>query len=72
MDTIRLEVSDSRAILLNLPCDKKDKEEGGKLCREKTEPASTEEEERRLMYVAVTRAQKKLYVTFPKTLLNKP
>ncbi|MCR8659178.1 UvrD-helicase domain-containing protein [Paenibacillus endoradicis] len=41
-------------------------------CREKAEPPTTEEEERRLMYVAVTRAQKKLYVTFPKTIQDKP
>ena len=41
-------------------------------CREKAEPPTTEEEERRLMYVAVTRAKKKLYVTFPKTIQDKP
>lgn len=41
-------------------------------CREKAEPPTTEEEERRLMYVAVTRAQKKLFVTFPKTIQDKP
>ncbi|CCF16735.1 uvrD/REP helicase family protein [Brevibacillus laterosporus GI-9] len=41
-------------------------------CREKAEPPTTEEEERRLMYVAVTRAKKNLYVTFPKTIQDKP
>ncbi|GKS10867.1 DNA helicase [Paenibacillus chitinolyticus] len=41
-------------------------------CREKAEPPTTKEEERRLMYVAVTRAKKKLYVTFPKTIQEKP
>ncbi|WP_420540458.1 UvrD-helicase domain-containing protein (plasmid) [Paenibacillus polymyxa] len=41
-------------------------------CREKAEPPTTEEEERRLMYVAVTRAQKNLYVTFPKAIQDKP
>jgi len=41
-------------------------------CREKAEPPTTEEEERRLMDVAVTRAKKKLYVTFPKIIQDKP
>ncbi|WP_341282072.1 UvrD-helicase domain-containing protein [Paenibacillus sp. FSL H8-0537] len=41
-------------------------------CREKAEPPTTEEEERRLMYVAVTRAKKRVYVTFPKTVQDKP
>ncbi|MBC2596646.1 ATP-dependent helicase [Bacillus velezensis] len=39
---------------------------------EKAEPPTTIEEERRLMYVAVTRPQHNLYVTFPKTINNKP
>lgn len=41
-------------------------------CREKAEPATTEEEERRLMYVAVTRAKERVYVTFPKIVQDKP
>lgn len=41
-------------------------------CREKAEPLTTIEEERRLMYVAATRAKKNLYLTFPKTVQGKP
>ncbi|MGG0173399.1 3'-5' exonuclease [Paenibacillus dokdonensis] len=41
-------------------------------CREKAEPPTTLEEERRLMYVAVTRAKQKLYITYPKTIQDKP
>ncbi|MED1746651.1 UvrD-helicase domain-containing protein [Brevibacillus borstelensis] len=41
-------------------------------CREKAEPPTTEEEERRLMYVAVTRARERVYVTFPKKKQDKP
>ncbi|GMX67457.1 ATP-dependent helicase [Paenibacillus elgii] len=40
-------------------------------CREKAEPPTTVEEERRLMYVAVTRAKKNVYVTFPKKVMNR-
>ncbi|MGM1019136.1 MAG: UvrD-helicase domain-containing protein [Bacillota bacterium] len=40
--------------------------------REKAEPPTTIEEERRLMYVAVTRAKHNLYVTYPKTKQDKP
>lgn len=39
---------------------------------EKAEPPSTIEEERRLMYVAVTRPKKNLYITFPKMVNDKP
>ncbi|MCY8807030.1 ATP-dependent helicase [Bacillus atrophaeus] len=39
---------------------------------EKADPPTTIEEERRLMYVAVTRPKENLYVTFPKMLNNKP
>lgn len=39
---------------------------------EKADPPTTIEEERRLMYVAVTRPKKNLYITFPKMLNNKP
>ena len=38
---------------------------------EKAEPATTMEEQRRLMYVAITRAKKNLYITFPKEINNK-
>ncbi|MGO4732172.1 3'-5' exonuclease [Paenibacillus sp. 2KB_22] len=41
-------------------------------CKEKAEPPTTHEEERRLMYVAATRAKNNLYVTFPKTIQDKP
>lgn len=41
-------------------------------CKEKAEPPTTYEEERRLMYVAATRAKHNLYVTFPKTRQDKP
>ncbi|MFD0677070.1 MULTISPECIES: 3'-5' exonuclease [unclassified Paenibacillus] len=41
-------------------------------CREKAEPSTTTEEERRLMCVAATRAKHNLYVTFPKTVQGKP
>jgi DNA helicase-2/ATP-dependent DNA helicase PcrA len=40
-------------------------------CKEKAGPPTTIEEERRLMYVAVTRAKHNLYVTFPKTMQGK-
>lgn len=39
---------------------------------EQAEPPTTIEEERRLMYVAVTRPKKNLYITFPTTVNNKP
>ncbi|USK30831.1 ATP-dependent helicase [Bacillus sp. CMF21] len=39
---------------------------------EQAEPPSTIEEERRLMYVAVTRPKKNLYITFPKYINDKP
>ncbi|WP_412093667.1 3'-5' exonuclease [Peribacillus simplex] len=39
---------------------------------EQAEPPSTIEEERRLMYVAVTRPKKNLYITFPKMINEKP
>lgn len=38
---------------------------------EKAEPATTMEEQRRLMYVAITRAKKNLYITLPKEINNK-
>ncbi|WP_438298445.1 ATP-dependent helicase [Sporosarcina sp. FA15] len=41
-------------------------------CIEKAEPPSTKQEERRLMYVAVTRPKKNLYITFPKMINGKP
>ncbi|UAL54469.1 ATP-dependent helicase [Metabacillus dongyingensis] len=39
---------------------------------EQADPPSTIEEERRLMYVAVTRPKKNLYITLPKTINDKP
>ncbi|MDP1421160.1 UvrD-helicase domain-containing protein [Peribacillus simplex] len=39
---------------------------------ELADPPSTIEEERRLMYVAVTRPKKNLYITLPKTINDKP
>ncbi|MDM5338492.1 ATP-dependent helicase [Fictibacillus enclensis] len=39
---------------------------------EQADPPTTIEEERRLMYVAVTRPKKNLYITFPKTINDKP
>lgn len=39
--------------------------------REEGAPPTTLEEQRRLMYVAITRAKENLYVTFPKTVNNK-
>lgn len=39
---------------------------------EQADPPTTIEEERRLMYVAVTRPKKNLYITLPKTINNKP
>ncbi|WP_411347114.1 ATP-dependent helicase [Paenibacillus sp. WLX2291] len=41
-------------------------------CREKAEPVTTLEEERRLMYVAVTRAKHNVYITFPQMSQNQP
>ncbi|WP_289137733.1 UvrD-helicase domain-containing protein [uncultured Brevibacillus sp.] len=41
-------------------------------CKEKAEPPTTVEEERRLMYVAVTRARERVYVIFPKKKQDKP
>lgn len=40
--------------------------------KEKAEPVTTIEEERRLMYVAVTRARNNLYITYPKTINKRP
>ncbi|MDM5246328.1 ATP-dependent helicase [Lysinibacillus sp. G4S2] len=42
------------------------------IAREKAEPITTIEEERRLMYVAVTRARNNLYITYPKNINNRP
>lgn len=39
--------------------------------REEGAPPTTLEEQRRLMYVAITRAKENLYVTYPKTVNNK-
>lgn len=38
---------------------------------EKADPPTTMEEQRRLMYVAITRAKENLYMTFPKAVNNK-
>ncbi len=39
--------------------------------KEQAAPPTTMEEQRRLMYVAITRAKENLYVTFPQTINNK-
>ncbi|MBM7712304.1 ATP-dependent helicase [Enterococcus xiangfangensis] len=39
--------------------------------KEEAAPPTTIEEQRRLMYVAITRAKENLYITFPKTINNK-
>jgi DNA helicase-2/ATP-dependent DNA helicase PcrA len=39
--------------------------------KEEAAPPTTMEEQRRLMYVALTRAKENLYVTYPKTVNNK-
>ena len=39
--------------------------------KEEAAPPTTLEEQRRLMYVAITRAKENLYVTYPKTVNNK-
>lgn len=42
-----------------------------KKAKEEAAPPTTIEEQRRLMYVAITRAKENLYVTYPKTVNNK-
>ena len=42
-----------------------------KKAKEEAAPPTTMEEQRRLMYVAITRAKENLYVTYPKTVNNK-
>ncbi|MFQ9628854.1 MAG: ATP-dependent helicase [Enterococcus avium] len=42
-----------------------------KKAKEEADPPTTMEEQRRLMYVAITRAKENLYVTYPKTVNNK-
>ncbi|MGE7907536.1 3'-5' exonuclease [Peribacillus sp. NPDC094092] len=42
------------------------------VAKEKAEPVTIIEEERRLIYVAVTRARNNLYITCPRTINNRP